>query len=178
MLILLLGALLAWIVVLTFFVIKEYRLLLKVFRWSTTIYLITLGLVAPEIPKAGLTVNGREDLHWDAILAWVAWFGLTVLSIVDWRFLLPAGGVPAWLFSRQETRVLLNYGLVKLGWLDAFYSPMWWMMTRNNAPDLWLNIRPLREGFSTSVVGQAMSTSVGVVRSLIGKSYNTSEGLK
>ncbi|RYP93328.1 hypothetical protein DL770_000517 [Monosporascus sp. CRB-9-2] len=172
------SALFVWIVVLTFFVIKEYRLLLKVLRWSMTIYLITLGLVAPEILRAGLIVNGQEDLHWDAILAWVAWFGLTVLSIVDWRFLLPAGSVPAWLFSRPETRVLLNYGLVKLGWLDAFYSPMWWMMTRNNVPDLWLNIRPLREGFFTSVVGQAMSTSVSVVRSLIGKSYNTGEGLK
>ncbi|RYP72939.1 hypothetical protein DL769_004339 [Monosporascus sp. CRB-8-3] len=167
-----------WVVVLTFFVIKEYRLLLKVFRWSMTIYLVTLGLVVPEILRAGLTVNGQEDLHWDAILAWIAWFGLTVLSIIDWRFLLPAGGVPVWLFSRPETRVLLNYGLVKLGWLDAFYSPMWWMMTRNSVPDLWLTFRRLREGLSTSVVGQAMSTSVSVVRSLIGKYYNTGEVLK
>ncbi|RYP78692.1 hypothetical protein DL771_000359 [Monosporascus sp. 5C6A] len=178
MLILLLGGLFVWVVVLTFFAIKEYRLLLKVFRWSMTIYLITLGLVVPEILRAGLTVNGQEDLHWDVILAWIAWFGITAFSIVDWRFLLPAGGVPLWIFSRPETRVLLNYGLVKLGWLDAFYSPMWWMMTRNNVPDIWLNIRPLRQRLATSVVGQAMSTSVSVLRSLIGRSYDTGDGLK
>ncbi|RYO94172.1 hypothetical protein DL762_000682 [Monosporascus cannonballus] len=165
------SASLVWIVVLTFFVIKDYRLLLKIFRWPMTIYLIILGLVVPEILRAGLTVNAQEDLHWDAILAWIAWFGPTVLSIFDWRFLLPAGGVPVWLFSRPETRVLLNYGLVKLGWLGAFYSPMWWMMTRNSVPDVWSVFRPLREGFLTSVVGQAASTSVSVVRSLIGKSY-------
>lgn len=93
---------------LTFFVVKDYRLLLKVVQWSTTIYLIGFGLILPEILRVGLIVNGQEGLHCNAMLAWAAWFSLAVLAIVDWRFLVPAGVAPIWFLSAAETRVLLD----------------------------------------------------------------------
>lgn len=82
-LILLLSASFVWVAVLTFFVVKDYRLLLKVVQWSTTIYLIGFGLILPEILRVGLIVNGQEGLHCNAMLAWAAWFSLAVLAIVD-----------------------------------------------------------------------------------------------
>ncbi len=179
MLIFLLSAFVVWISVLTFFVVKDYRLLLNVIRWSTTIYLIGFGLVIPEILRVGLIVNGQEGLHWDAILAWAAWFSLTILAVVDWRFLVPAGGVPIWLLSSTETRVLLNYGLVRLGWLDAFYSPIWWMMmTRRGVPDLWSKIGPFREGVLASIISPAVNAGAGMAQSLSGLALGNSEGLE
>lgn len=179
MLILLLSASLVWITVLTFFVIKDYRLLLKVIRWSATIYLIGLGLIIPEILRVGLIVNGQEGLHGNAILAWAAWFSLTILAIVDWRFLVPASAVPMWFLSSAEARVLLNYGLVRLGWLDAFYSPIWWlMMTRQGVPDLWSKVGPLRERLLTSVIEPVMTSGTGAVRSFSGLVLAAGGGLK
>ncbi|KAK7755459.1 hypothetical protein SLS62_002388 [Diatrype stigma] len=179
MLILLLSASLVWVAVLTFFVVTDYRLLLKVIRWSATIYLIGLGLIIPEILRVGLIVNGQEGLHGNAVLAWAAWFSLTVLAIVDWRFLVPASAVPMWFLSSAEARVLLNYGLVRLGWLDAFYSPIWWwMMTRQGVPDLWSKADPLRGRLLSSVIEPILASGTGAVQSFSGLVFAAGEGLK
>lgn len=198
MLILLLSASLVWVAVLTFFVVKDYRLLLRVVRWSATIYLIGLGLVIPEILRVGLLVSGQEALHGSAVLAWAAWFGLAVLpAILDWRFLAPAALVPLWFLSDPEARVLLNYGLVRLGWLDAFYSPIWWwswwMVTRNQGqghgqgvfslrvpvpvPDLWAKLGLLRERLLASVVAPVVKSGAGAVRSFSGLVLEAGGGL-
>lgn len=147
------SASLIWTAVLTFFVIKDYRLLARVIRWSTTIYLIALGLVIPEILRVGLVVNGQDGLHWNSVLAWAVWYTLTVLALLDWRFLIPAAGVAVLFLSRAETRVLLNYGLVRLGWIDAFYSPLWWIMTaRHGMPGFWSAMGMLRRKLFSSTV--------------------------
>lgn len=173
MLIAIISACLIWTAVLTFFVIKDYRLLAKVVRWSTTIYLIGLGLIIPEILRVGLVVNGQDGLHWNSVLAWAVWFSLTVLTLLDWRFLVPAASVAIWFLGRAETRVLLNYGLVRLGWLDAFYSPLWWMMTaRQGVPYPWSAVGHLRGG----LLGSAVNLGSKAMHGLAGSAFRTGEG--
>ena len=170
MLIVLLSASLVWSSVLTFFVIKDYRLLAKVVRWSTTLYLIGFSLVIPEILRVGLVVNGQDRLQWNTLVAWAIWYSLTVLALIDWRFLVPAAVIPMWLLSRTETRILLNYGLARLGWLDAFYNPVWWVMTtRRGVLDSWLKI-----GYpATRLFGSTMKFGGQAIQYLTGASPQT-----
>lgn len=172
MLIVLLSAFLVWSSVLTFFVIKDYRLLAKVIRWSTTLYLIGFGLVIPEILRVGLVVSGQDRLQWNTLVAWAIWYSLTILTLIDWRFLVPAVVIPIWLLSLTETRILLNYGLVRLGWLDAFYNPVWWMMTaRRGVLDPWL-----KTGYSgTRLFGSTMKFGGRAIQYLTGASSPQTE---
>ncbi|KAI1373165.1 hypothetical protein F4677DRAFT_448755 [Hypoxylon crocopeplum] len=124
MLLFIATASLVWHVVLTFFVARDPRLLLKVARWATAIYLIGFGLFAAEVLREGLVVNGAHTLHWDARLAWALWFLLVAAGVADWRFLIPAAVLPLWVLSFPEVRTLLNYGLVRLGWLEVVHSPV------------------------------------------------------
>ncbi|KAI3330141.1 hypothetical protein F4824DRAFT_479589 [Ustulina deusta] len=126
MLIFFLSAALVWTAVLTFFVVRDWRLLLRVLRWSTSIWLVGFGILVAEVLREGLLVNGETGLHSDVRLAWTAWFVLVAFSVVDWRFLVPAAGLPLWFLSYPEVRTLLNYGLVRLGWFGIVHSPLAW----------------------------------------------------
>ncbi|KAI1809397.1 hypothetical protein GGS20DRAFT_572139 [Poronia punctata] len=105
-------------------------LLLRILRISTTIYLILLGLILSEILREGLLINGSNTLHYDVRLAWTAWYVLVACSIFDWRLLVPAVVILAWFMSFDEVRRLLDYGLVRLGWMDLAYSPLSWFFSR------------------------------------------------
>ncbi|KAI1499216.1 hypothetical protein F5X99DRAFT_411235 [Biscogniauxia marginata] len=130
MILFIISASLVWNVVLSFFVLRDYRLLLKVLRWSASIWLIAFGVLAAEVLREGLVVNGHESLHWDVRVAWTSWFLLVACSVVDWRFLVPAALLPLWFLSFPEVRVLLNYGLVRLKWVGVVHSPLEWAAAR------------------------------------------------
>jgi hypothetical protein len=126
----LISALLVWNTVLTIFILRDWRLLLKVLRWSTSIWLVVFGILVSEVLREGLVVNGELSLHWDVRLAWTSWFVLVACSVIDWRFLIPAAVLPLWFLSYPEVRTLLNYGLVRLKWLGFVHSPITWVATR------------------------------------------------
>ncbi|KAK5633307.1 hypothetical protein RRF57_009021 [Xylaria bambusicola] len=132
MLMFLLSAFLVWTLVLTFFILSNFRLLLQTFRWTLTIYLLCSAILAAEVLREGLVVNGEPTFHWDVRLAWTAWILLIVGSVIDWHFLLPAAALPLWFLSHPEARTLLNHGLVRLGWLDIFHSPLMWAVGRGS----------------------------------------------
>ncbi|XXG95333.1 hypothetical protein Hte_001594 [Hypoxylon texense] len=124
MLLFLVTASLVWHLVFAFFMARDFRLLVKITRWAASIYLVLFGLFVAEVLREGLIVHGATILHWDARLAWTLWFSLVVASMIDWRFLVPAAALPLYVLSFPETRTLLNYGLVRLGWLDLVHSPI------------------------------------------------------
>ncbi|KAI1074754.1 hypothetical protein F5B20DRAFT_425538 [Whalleya microplaca] len=126
MLLFVVAACVIWNIVLAFYVIRDYRLLLRVLRWSTSIYLIGFGIFIAEVLREGLLVNGRDTLHWDVRLGWTAWFLLVAVSFADWRVLIPATLIPIWFLSYPEVRTLLNYGLVRLRWMQMVHSPIAW----------------------------------------------------
>ncbi|KAI1775960.1 hypothetical protein F4818DRAFT_393650 [Hypoxylon cercidicola] len=123
MLLFIITASLVWHMVLAFFVARDFRRLLTITRWAISIYLVLFGLFIAEVLREGLVVNGAAILHWDARLAWAFWYTLVAAGVADWRFLVPAVALPLYIISFPETRTLLNYGLVRLGWLDLVHSP-------------------------------------------------------
>lgn len=127
MLAFLFSVLLVWNGVLTFFLIRDWRLLMRVLRWTATIWLVAFGLLASGVLREGLVVNGDTALHWDVRLAWTAWFVLVGCSVLDWRFLPPAVVLPIWLFSHPEVCLLLDYGLVRLRWLRPVHGSVAWV---------------------------------------------------
>ncbi|KAI0509708.1 hypothetical protein F5B22DRAFT_615704 [Xylaria bambusicola] len=121
-----LAAYLLWTLVLAFFILCNFGLLLKTVRWTLTLYLLGSAILAAEVLREGLFVNGENKLHWDIRVAWTAWIVFVVGSVIDWRFLLPASALPLWFLSYPEARTLLNYGLVRLGWIEIVHSPLTW----------------------------------------------------
>ncbi|KAI0145450.1 hypothetical protein GGR57DRAFT_298628 [Xylariaceae sp. FL1272] len=130
MLIFFLTASFVWTLVLSFFILQDWRLLLKVLRWSTCIWLLIFGILITEVLREGLIVNGEDSLHWATRIIWVLWFISVAASFLDSRNLIPAVVLPVWLFSHPEVHTLLNYGLVRLKWHGIVYSPMSWVASR------------------------------------------------
>ncbi|TGJ86568.1 hypothetical protein E0Z10_g2161 [Xylaria hypoxylon] len=124
MFIIFISAVLVWTAVLAFFMLRDWRLLLKILRWSISIWLVIFGIVVSEVLREGLIVNGSAPLHWDVRLAWTVWFIIVACSFVDWRFLVPAVALPLWFVSHPEVQTLLNYGLVRLKWIGIVHSPL------------------------------------------------------
>jgi len=152
MLIFYLSALVIWNAVLTFFILRDWRLLLRVLRWSTSIWLVIFGILASEVLREGLVVHGELLLHWDVRIAWTFWYILVACSIIDWRFLAPAVALPLWFLSYTEVRTLLNYGLVRLKWLDIVHSPVTWAVSRPGTLKLGIRLQVLFWRFLNGVV--------------------------
>jgi hypothetical protein len=152
MLIFYLSAIVIWNAVLTFFVLRDWRLLLRVLRWSTSIWLVIFGILASEVLREGLVVHGELSLHWDVRVAWTTWYVLVACSVIDWRFLIPAVALPLWFLSYTEVRTLLNYGLVRLKWLDVVHSPVTWAASRPGTLKLGIRLQVLFRRFSNGVV--------------------------
>ncbi|KAH9886594.1 hypothetical protein F4778DRAFT_786694 [Xylariomycetidae sp. FL2044] len=163
-----LTAILIYNGVLAFFILKDYRLFLRILRWSTTIFLLVFGVFMAEVLREGLLVNmayaapppgdrhftsssgavyvrnGADGvtaaeppavgwakmLHWCVLLAWSAWFLCVTLSIVDRRFLAVGVVLPLWAFAYPEVRMLINYGIVRLQWVELVYSPFTFFLFR------------------------------------------------
>ncbi len=69
MLLFILTASLVWHVVLAFFVARDLRLLLKITRWATAIYLVVFGLFVAEVLREGLVVNGADTCMFAYLLS-------------------------------------------------------------------------------------------------------------
>ena len=165
MLIVPISALLIWTLVLTFFILRDYRLLLRTVRWTLVIWLVGSGILAAEVLREGLIVNGEPSLHWDVRLAWTAWILLVAASVLDWRFLLPAATLPLWFLSYPEARTLLNYGLVRLGWLEVVHSPFTWAVGQTRMLGLWVRAHVLADKVLGRIVLPVLTPMLQVVDS-------------
>ncbi|KAI1427827.1 hypothetical protein F5Y12DRAFT_120445 [Xylaria sp. FL1777] len=163
MLIFFISALVVWTTVLTFFILSDWRLLLRVLRWSTSIWLVIFGILMSEVLREGLLVNGETSLHWYVRLAWTIWFVLVACSVIDWRFLVPAVALPLWFLSYPEVRMLVNYGLVRLGWLGVVHSPLTWAVSQPKM--LVLGIRG--HMIVDQLLGRIIKPVLGRVKSLM-----------
>ncbi|KAI1129917.1 hypothetical protein F5Y10DRAFT_236999 [Nemania abortiva] len=126
MLLFLVSAVLVWSVVLTFFIMQNLRVLFQILRWSVTIWLVIFGILMSEVLREGLDANGDCALHHNVCLAWTLWFFLVICAILDWRFLVPVTALLLLALSYDETRTLMNGGLVRLKWLDMENDPFLW----------------------------------------------------
>ncbi|KAI0007550.1 hypothetical protein F4779DRAFT_619441 [Xylariaceae sp. FL0662B] len=163
MLLFIITACIIWNVVLAFYVLRDYRLLLRVLRWSTSIYLIGFGIFIAEVLREGLLVNGHDTLHWDVRVGWAFWFLLVALSFADWRALVPAAAVPVWFLSYPEVRTLLNYGLVRLNWLQMVHSPLAWAIVRPRT----LELARVSKIWADHVAGHVLEPAFGPVRRVL-----------
>ncbi|KAI0836515.1 hypothetical protein F5Y06DRAFT_105021 [Hypoxylon sp. FL0890] len=121
---------LLWWFTLANFVLQDYRLLLKTTRVATNVYLVIFGLVVAEVIREGLFVLGLEELHAPFRLLWVSWFMLVVIGTIYWVWLIPAALIAIVVLSMPDVRMLLNYGLLQLGWLEFAYNPIWFVVSR------------------------------------------------
>ncbi|KAI2633286.1 hypothetical protein GGS21DRAFT_519893 [Xylaria nigripes] len=155
--------LLVWNIVLVFFIIRDRQLLLKVLRWSTTIWLFFFGILVSEVLREGLIVNGDTALHWDIQIAWTLWFILVASSIIDWRFLVPAVALVLWFLSYPEVRTLLDYGLVRLKWVGIVHNPLTWAASRPSLLEFWIRWKRVFE----TVMDRAVLPVLGLLKGLM-----------
>ncbi|KAI0097034.1 hypothetical protein F4776DRAFT_554258 [Hypoxylon sp. NC0597] len=126
----LLTASFLWWATLVNFVFQDYRLLLRTTRVATTIYLVAFGLLVAEVLREGLFVVGLQELQGKIRFLWMCWFLLVVAGTIYWQYLIPAAIIAIWVFTIPDIRTLLNYGLVRLGWLEITYNPIWFAVSR------------------------------------------------
>ncbi|KAI0105281.1 hypothetical protein GGR51DRAFT_520220 [Nemania sp. FL0031] len=159
----LISAVLVWNVVLTFFILRDWRLLLRVARWSASIWLILFGILASEVLREGLIVHGEDSLHWNVRLIWTAWFLLVACSVLDWRFAVPAAALLFWFLSYPEVHTLLNFGLVRLGWLNIVHSPLAWAASRPKTLEISVRAQMLVK----TVLGRVILPVLGTAKDLM-----------
>ncbi|KAI1364100.1 hypothetical protein F5Y08DRAFT_307927 [Xylaria arbuscula] len=120
-----------WVFVFTFFILTSVRniiLILQTIRWTLVIWLLGCGILAGEALRAGLLVINEPELQLDIHFYWSIWILLIVGCGVDWIFLFPAIGLPLIFLSYPQARMLFNFGLVKLGWLEPVHSPITFLL--------------------------------------------------
>lgn len=95
-------------------------------RWTVWIYLLLLALTSSEVLREGVVVYscGNVKLVLDSSFWWLAWFATINLAALFPVLLVPAAVVPALLLRYTPLDVVVNYGLARLGWLDAVHSPV------------------------------------------------------
>ncbi|KAI1846424.1 hypothetical protein JX265_011897 [Neoarthrinium moseri] len=136
MYLLILGIPLAWTLVLTIHLLKNFRILLSLLRWTLWTYLFCFALLMSEVVREGLMTNGDAAFVQDMGFWWFMWTLLIIAgALVPWA-LAPATLLPVVLFSHPPFRMLINFGLARLGWTALVYSPVFWLAT-NLGPLLW-----------------------------------------
>lgn len=136
MYLLLLGIPVAWTLVLTVHLVTHYRILLSLLRWTLWTYLFVFALLMSEVVREGLATNGDRAFVQDMGFWWFMW-ALLIISgaLLPWA-LVPATLLPVVLFSHPPFRMLINFGLARLGWTSMVYSPVFWVAT-NLGSWLW-----------------------------------------
>ncbi|KAI0392172.1 hypothetical protein F5Y17DRAFT_377483 [Xylariaceae sp. FL0594] len=121
-----LSAVLIWNVVFAYHMLANWQLLLRIVHWSLSIWLLIFGFLAARVLHSGLPVYGHVySREWAYLeLAWMIWYAMIIDSVFHWRYLVPSVAVLLMLVMHPEMRVLGQYGLVKLRWLDAVYNPV------------------------------------------------------
>ncbi|KAK8044518.1 hypothetical protein PG993_004542 [Apiospora rasikravindrae] len=133
---------LVWTVVLTIHLARNYRVLLHLVRWTAWVYLLVLSVVAAEVLREGFIVlkpptdtddnnnirgsgflQGRGGVVADVGAWWFAWFVVVALSAAFPLLLVPAVGLPVLLLRHPAFRLVIDFGLARLGWTAAAYNP-------------------------------------------------------
>ncbi|KAK8115858.1 hypothetical protein PG984_012360 [Apiospora sp. TS-2023a] len=138
---------LVWTLVLTVHLARNYRVLLRLVRWTAWVYLLVLSVVAAEVLREGFIVlkppattntnnndinnhnsggefvGGRGGVVADVGAWWFAWFVVVALSAVFPLLLVPAVGLPVLLLRHPAFRLVVDFGLARLGWTAAVYNP-------------------------------------------------------
>ncbi|KAK8022928.1 hypothetical protein PG991_006809 [Apiospora marii] len=151
---------LVWSLVLTVHLARNYRVLVRLVRWTAWVYLLVLSVVAAEVLREGFIVlkppstsptpntntntntnndnyynsggygNGNDFLQGarggvvaDVGAWWFAWFVVVALSAVFPMLLVPAVGLPVLLLRHPAFRLVVDFGLARLGWTAAVYNP-------------------------------------------------------
>ncbi|KAK8097833.1 uncharacterized protein PG998_013319 [Apiospora kogelbergensis] len=142
---------LVWTFVLTIHLARHYRVLVRLVRWTAWVYLLILSVVAAEVLREGFIVlkpthtNHHHHHHSDngnteggflqrgggggGVVAdvgawWFAWFVVVALSAVFPLLLVPAVGLPVLLLRHPAFRLVVDFGLARLGWTAAVYNPV------------------------------------------------------
>ncbi|KAK8084306.1 hypothetical protein PG997_005577 [Apiospora hydei] len=138
---------LVWTCVLTIHLARNYRVLLHLVRWTAWVYLLVLSVVAAEVLREGFIVlkpptatnhnncennnvnsgsgflQGRGGVVADVGAWWFAWFVVVALSAAFPLLLVPAVGLPVLLLRHPAFRLVIDFGLARLGWTGAVYNP-------------------------------------------------------
>lgn len=151
---------LVWTLVLTVHLARNYRVLVRLVRWTAWVYLLVLSVVAAEVLREGFIVlkppsctttanshaphtnhnnihnenyyhgnchdfiqGGRGGVVADIGAWWFAWFVVVALSAVFPLLLVPAVGLPVLLLRHPAFRLVVDFGLARLGWTAAVYNP-------------------------------------------------------
>ncbi|KAK6846245.1 hypothetical protein PG987_001433 [Apiospora arundinis] len=112
---------LVWTFVLTIHLARNYRVLLRLVRWTAWVYLLVLSVVAAEVLREGFLGGGVVA---DVGAWWFAWFVVVALSAVFPLLLVPAVGLPVLLLRHPAFRLVVDFGLARLGWTAAVYNPV------------------------------------------------------
>ncbi|KAI0530190.1 hypothetical protein GGR58DRAFT_494308 [Xylaria digitata] len=115
----LISFLVVWTTVLTVFLLYNLRLLFRVLRWSIFTWLIFFGIGISDVRHNGIIYHGLDVLLWDVRAAWAIWIIIVTLSVLDWRFLIPAVVIPFFYLDSHELLVVLKYGLVRFNWVGV-----------------------------------------------------------
>ncbi|OTA56613.1 hypothetical protein K449DRAFT_158456 [Hypoxylon sp. EC38] len=119
-----------WWATLISFVLQDYRLLLRTTRVATNIYLVVFGLFVAEVLREGLSVLGLQELQGKIRLSWMCWFLLVIVGTIYWPYLILATIIAISVSTIPGVRTLLDHGLVRLGWLEVTYNPIWFVVSR------------------------------------------------
>ncbi|KAI2466290.1 hypothetical protein F4781DRAFT_357485 [Annulohypoxylon bovei var. microspora] len=134
-----LAALLVWFVVLTLKVASNIRLLLQTTRWAVTLYMGLLGLPLCLAFREGLVALGAEESSISNALAmWTLWYVWVAASVISWPFAVPAVIILAKALSSPWIRMVLDYGLVRLSWVEWVHNPMWYLV--KGSWQLWVAV--------------------------------------
>ncbi|ETS78300.1 hypothetical protein PFICI_10362 [Pestalotiopsis fici W106-1] len=77
----------------------------------------------PDLYNAGMD---HQEVVQDVGFWWFLWALLIVSGALTPWALVPATALPVVLLSHPPFRVLINYGLARLGWTAAVYNPVLW----------------------------------------------------
>ncbi|KAI1099783.1 hypothetical protein F4804DRAFT_68279 [Jackrogersella minutella] len=125
------AAPLVWLFVLFLFVATDVRLILRTTRWAATIYLLVFGLSIIEVLQQGLASLGADS---DRLLyvrwGWFGWYIFVILGALRWEYLVIPAVMSFYLLNNPDIRMILNYGLIRMGMLDLVYSPVWYVVKR------------------------------------------------
>ncbi|KAF2971781.1 hypothetical protein GQX73_g1833 [Xylaria multiplex] len=103
------SILVVWTTVLTLFMLFHLRLLFRVIRWSIFTWLILFGIGLSDVLRHRFIYYGLDVLHWDIRAAWFIWLSIVIMSVIDWRFLIPAIIVPFFYLDSYDLQLVLKY---------------------------------------------------------------------
>ncbi|KAI1468991.1 uncharacterized protein F4812DRAFT_425380 [Daldinia caldariorum] len=130
-----LSATITWSIVFGLWLVRYPQLLIRATRWAITIWMLVFGLLGMRAVALGFACVDPADLsHYPhpAAVFWLflAWYVAVCASVVYDKSLIVALAVLllvlAWF---PELRTLMDFGLVRLGWLNWVYNPLFTLLT-------------------------------------------------